>query len=80
MLSSVKGCVQGLAEGADVLFEVELLSFDKQPHMSQLSAAQSIQCAQVLKNQGNVVFKKVGAHAPATTANMARRVNRSSKS
>ena len=50
---------QGLAEGADVLFEVELLSFDRQPHMSQLSAAQCMARALVLKNQGNVVFAKV---------------------
>lgn len=52
-----------MAEGAEVMFEVELLSFDKQPHMSQLSAAQSIERAQVLKDQGNVVFKKVSCHA-----------------
>lgn len=50
---------QGLAEGVDVIFEVELVSFDKTPYLGELPAAVSIERALVLKDQGNVVFKKV---------------------
>ena len=59
--------MQGLAEGADVIFEVELVSFDKQPYMGERPAAECIEQARVLKDQGNVVFKKVrvqGSHVP----------------
>ena len=50
---------QGLADGADVKFEVELISFDKQPSMVDMAAAERISRARALKDQGNTVFKKV---------------------
>jgi len=42
-----------------VLFEVELIRFEKQPSMVDMEASQRIARARTLKDQGNTVFKKV---------------------
>ena len=44
-----------------LVFEVELVSFERQQHWTRMDAAAKIARAQALKAQGNAVFK--GGHA-----------------
>ena len=49
--------MQGVPEGAKVVFEVTLVSYDKQPNWSMMGAGAKLKRAQDLKAQGNTVFK-----------------------
>ena len=50
-------CLQGLPEDVDVEFEVTLLDFDKQPNWHAMTAGDKISRADLLKEQGNRVFR-----------------------
>lgn len=49
--------MQGLAEDVDVEFEVTLLDFDKQPNWHAMTADDKISRAELLKEQGNKIFR-----------------------
>lgn len=50
----------GLAPGSRVVFEVELVGFERQAHQHQLEGAQRLERCARLKEQGNALFKQVG--------------------
>ncbi len=50
--------LQGCPEGADICFEIELLSFDKTPHWHGMTAGDKIRRAEQVRQQGNVVFRQ----------------------
>lgn len=57
---------QGLAEGAAVVWEVELFTFDRTAHATRLSGRELLQRGLQLKTQGNIVFKQgMNRHAEA---------------
>jgi hypothetical protein len=49
--------MQVCPEGADICFEIELLSFDKTPHWHGMTAGDKIRRAQHIRQQGNTAFK-----------------------
>ncbi len=53
--------MQNIPEGADIDFELELLDFDKQPNWHDAGPDDKIRRAQMLKEQGNAIFKQGAA-------------------
>ena len=48
----------GLAPGTRVAFEVELASFEREPHAQALSGAERLERGGRLKEQGNALYKQ----------------------
>lgn len=49
--------LQGVPEDVPLVFELELLSFERQQHYTRMDAGAKIARALALKAQGNAVFK-----------------------
>lgn len=49
----------GVPHGMSLMFEIELLGFDKEPSWVQSDAAEKLRQAVVIKDQGNALFKEV---------------------
>lgn len=49
--------MQNLAEEQDVLFEIELISFEKTPHWHSMTALDKITRAEQVREQGNKAFR-----------------------
>ena len=49
--------VQGLPEDVDVEFEITLLDFDRQPNWHAMTADDKISRAELLKEQGNKIYR-----------------------
>lgn len=50
----------GLETGGGVEYELELVGFEREPNLHALSAADKLERAGRLKEQGNALFKQVG--------------------
>lgn len=53
--------LQGLPAGGRVQFEVELLGFEREANEHQLAGPAKLERCSKLKEQGNTLFKQVGA-------------------
>ena len=49
--------LQNLAEDQDVVFEIELVSFEKTPHWHSMTAVDKIDRAEQVREQGNKAFR-----------------------
>ena len=58
LLHHLPSLLQGCPDGADICFEIELVSFDKTPHWHGMTAGGKIQRAEQIRQQGNVAFKQ----------------------